>query len=155
MRRRSFVLGLAAGAYAAAVLTVSLSAGVASSQEGKTTRDGVYTAAQAARGKELFTKVCSKCHVFVVDPAVPKLEGPPLGGATFFNNWEDKTVFALVTSIRLGMPPDGSVIVDAQQAVDVIAFILESNKLPAGESELPADASARNIKIARPGDVVR
>jgi cytochrome c5 len=154
MRRRSFVLGLAAGAYAAAVLTVSL-AGVASPQEGKTTRDGVYTAAQAARGKELFEKVCSKCHVFAVDPSVPKLEGPPLGGATFFNNWEDKTIFALATSIRLGMPPDGSVTVDAQQAADVIAFILQSNTLPAGESELTADASARNIKIARPGDAVR
>ena len=148
MRTTSFLLTVAAGAYAGTLLTVTLSAGPAV-QEGQTTLDGVYTEAQAARGKEFFEKTCAKCHVF--EPVTPKLEGPLLGGETFFNNWEDKSVFQIVTSIRLGMPPDGSVLVDATQAADVVAFILMTNKLPAGTSELVADATARNIKIARPG----
>ena len=148
MRTTSFLLAVAAGAYAGTLLTVALSAGPAV-QEGQTTLDGVYTEAQAARGKEFFEQTCSKCHSFA--PVEPKLEGPLLGGETFFNNWEDKSVFQIVTSIRLGMPPDGSVIVDATQAADVVAFILMTNKLPAGKSELVADATARNIKIARPG----
>jgi mono/diheme cytochrome c family protein len=131
---------------------VTLSAGPAV-QEGQTTLDGVYTEAQAVRGKEFFEKTCAKCHVF--EPVTPKLEGPLLGGETFFNNWEGKSVFQIVTSIRLGMPPDGSVIVDATQAADVVAFILMTNKLPAGTSELVADATARNIKIARPGGEAR
>ena len=152
MRTTSFLLAVAAGAYAGTLLTVALSAGPAV-QEGQTTLDGVYTEAQAVRGKEFFEKTCAKCHVF--EPVTPKLEGPLLGGETFFNNWEGKSVFQIVTSIRLGMPPDGSVIVDATQAADVVAFILMTNKLPAGTSELVADATARNIKIARPGGEAR
>jgi mono/diheme cytochrome c family protein len=152
MRTTSFLLSVAAGAYAGTLLAVTLSAGPAV-QEGQTTLDGVYTEAQAVRGKEFFEKTCAKCHVF--EPVTPKLEGPLLGGETFFNNWEGKSVFQIVTSIRLGMPPDGSVIVDATQAADVVAFILMTNKLPAGTSELVADATARNIKIARPGGEAR
>ncbi len=148
MRIASLLLTAAAGAYAGAALTVALSARPAA-QDGKTTLDGVYTAAQADSGKAFFEKTCARCHTF--EPVTPKLEGPLLGGETFFNNWEGKSVFQLVTSIRLGMPPDGSVIVDATQAADVVAFILQTNKLPAGESALVADATARNIKIARPG----
>jgi mono/diheme cytochrome c family protein len=143
---------VAAGAYAGALFAVTLSAGPLA-QEGKTTLDGVYTTAQAARGKVFFEKTCSRCHTF--EPVTPKLEGPLLGGETFFNNWEGKSLFQIITSIRLGMPPDGSVLVEATQAADVVAFILETNTLPAGESELTADAAARNIKIARPGAAQR
>jgi len=147
MRTTSLLFLVAAGAYAAAV-SVAASTGPAR-QEGRTTLDGVYSADQAARGKAFFERTCSRCHTF--EPVTPKLEGPLLGGDTFFNNWEGKSVFQLVTSIRLGMPPDGSVIVEAAQAADVVAFILETNKLPAGLADLVADATARSIKIARPG----
>ena len=158
MRIHRLVLLGAAGVYSAAFLGTGLMAGSPSDravQEGKTTRDGVYTAEQAARGKAFFEKTCAKCHVFEVDPSKPKLEGPPLGGQTFFNNWEGKSVYQVVTSIRLGMPPDGSVSIDAAEAADLVAFILESNKLPAGPTPLVADATARNIKIAPPGDTSR
>jgi mono/diheme cytochrome c family protein len=144
---RALLFVLAAGVYAA-VLSAAPATG-SGRQEGKTTLDGVYTAEQAARGKAFFEKTCARCHTF--EPVTPKLEGPLLGGDTFFNNWEGKSVFQLVTSIRLGMPPDGSVIVEAAQAADVVAFIFETNKLAAGAEALVADATARNIKIARPG----
>lgn len=132
---------LAAGVYAAATLAA---------QDPKTTRDGVYTDAQAARGKAFYTANCAKCHLVDTTPGTPRLEGPVLVGDTFFNTWEDKSVFDLSTNIRLGMPPDGSVIVEAGQAADVIAFLLQVNKLPAGQAELPSDNTARAIKIARP-----
>jgi quinoprotein glucose dehydrogenase len=144
---RSFLFVACAVVFGAAWL-VRLAAGPVEPQERRTTRDGVYTAAQAARGKEAFTKTCARCHI--LDPSLPKLEGPPLAGQSFFNTWEEKSVFDLATSIRLGMPPDGSVVIDAAMAADLIAFILESNKLPPGSSELVADASARAIKIAGP-----
>ena len=144
MRVRPFLFVLAAGVYAA----VSLSA-----QDQKTTRDAVYTEAQAERGKAFFGTVCAKCHATATVAGAPRLEGPVLGGDLFFNNWEDKSVFDLATNIRLGMPPDGSVTVDPKQAADVIAYLLQVNKLPAGQTELPADNTARAIKIMRPAGV--
>jgi len=146
MRVKAVLLFVGAAAYVGAFSVASVSA---FPQEGRTTLEGVYSAEQAARGKAFFEKTCSRCHVF--EPVTPKLEGPLLGGDTFFNNWEGKSVFQLVTSIRLGMPPDGSVLVEAAEAADVVAFIFQTNKLPAGDADLVADATARNIKIARPG----
>lgn len=141
MRVRPFVFVFAAGVYAVAALAA---------QDQKTTRDGVYTEAQAERGKAFFGTVCAKCHATEAVAGAPRLEGPILGGESFFNNWEDKSVFDLSTNIRLGMPPDGSVIVDPKQAADLIAYLLQVNKLPAGQAELPADNTARAIKIMRP-----
>jgi len=149
MRSTFSVLVIGAGAYAAAFLSVGVGADAGLGQS-RTTRDGVYTAEQAARGKAFFTKTCSKCHATAFVPDGPPMEGPPLGGDSFFNNWEDKSVFDLITNIRLGMPPDGSVNVSAAQAADAIAFLLEANTLPAGATELPSDAAARNVKILRP-----
>ncbi len=150
MRSTTSVLVLAAGTYAAAFFMTGVSAEVGPRQSARTTRDGVYTAGQAARGKAFFTQTCSKCHTTTFVPGGPQMEGPPLGGDSFFNNWEDKSVFDLITNIRLGMPPDGSVNVSAAQAADVIAFLLEASKLPTGASELPSDTAARSVKIMRP-----
>jgi mono/diheme cytochrome c family protein len=141
MWMRSWLFVLAAGVYTVAAVAA---------QDAKTTRDGVYTSDQATRGKTFFEANCAKCHHTDATPGLPKKEGPVLAGDTFFNTWEDKSVFDLSTNIRLGMPPDGSITVDNTQAVDVIAYILHVNKLPAGQTELPADNTARAIKITRP-----
>lgn len=141
MKLSSGLFVLTAGVYAFAGLAA---------QDAKTTRDGVYTAEQATRGKTFFDANCAKCHHVDSTPGLPKKEGPVLAGDSFFVNWEDKSVFDLSTNIRLGMPPDGSITVEAAQAADVIAYLLQINKLPAGQSELPADAAARAIKITRP-----
>lgn len=150
MRPTISVLVAAAGMYATAFFVTGVMADGGPQQSARTTRDGVYTAEQAARGKAFFTQTCSKCHTTTLVPGGPQMEGPPLGGDSFFNSWEDKSVFDLITNIRLGMPPDGSVNVTAAQAADVIAFLLEASKLPAGASELPSDAAARSVKILRP-----
>jgi mono/diheme cytochrome c family protein len=126
---------------------IGVTADVAGQQD-KTVRDGVYAAVQAARGKTEFGKVCAKCHT--VDAAAKALEGPHLVGATFFNNWEGRSVFDLATSIRLTMPPDGSIVINPDLAADLIAYILQVNKLPAGDTPLKADPSARAIKIVPP-----
>jgi len=115
----------------------------------QTTRDGVYTKAQAERGKATFTTVCSTCHA--LDSTTAGLEGPPLGGEMFFTNWADQNVYTLVTQIMLSMPPDGSVALGPEDTADLIAYILQANKLPDGQSDLKADASARDIKIVAPG----
>jgi quinoprotein glucose dehydrogenase len=137
----------ALGGLAAAGVLLAMVVAVASVQA--TVRDGVYTKAQAERGKATFRQYCTTCHAF--DSTAAGLDGPPLGGEAFFTNWTDQNVYTLVTQIMLSMPPDGSVALEPADTADVIAYILETNKLPAGETELKADASARNIRIVPPG----
>jgi mono/diheme cytochrome c family protein len=115
----------------------------------KTVRDGVYTTAQATRGKTTFDTVCSRCHA--LDSTTQGLDGPPLGGETFFASWSDQNLYTLVQQIMLAMPPDGSVTLEPAETADVVAYLLQANSLPAGEQELKADASARAIRIVPPG----
>lgn len=143
--RRTWV-GLGLAVCAAMAVAIGLRAEAAA--QDKTVREGVYATEQATRGKAEFTKVCAKCHA--VDPAAPALEGPHLVGATFFNNWDGRSVFDLATSIRLTMPPDGSIAINPDLAADLIAYILQVNKFPAGKTPLKADPSARAIKIVPP-----
>jgi hypothetical protein len=46
----------------------------------------------------------------------------------------------LVERTRISMPLDGPGVLSRQQVVDVIAFVLNANKFPAGETELPRQA---------------
>jgi hypothetical protein len=89
-------------------------------------RDGVYTAAQALRGRTTFQDTCSWCHP---DPFWrPSWAGKPLG---------ELYGFALKA-----MPEDNPGSLTPGQAADVFAYILESNGFPAGARELAADAGA-------------
>src|SRR5580692_9097642 len=58
---------------------------IAGAQTAASVRDGVYTAAQADRGKTLYAANCASCHG-------PMLDGsgaaPPLAGADFIGNWK-------------------------------------------------------------------
>jgi len=95
---------------------------------------GAYTAAQAARGAALYQSTCSSCHN-------TDLSGdgmaPPLAGPDFAAHWVDQSVADLFVSIHTNMPSDQPGTLSAQQVADLIAFLLSSNKYPAGATELP------------------
>lgn len=93
-----------------------------------TTADGIFTAAQAARGKALFDETCSECHE-VVDWT----------DAGFKGRWEDESVFQLWYYINDRMPYDDPWSLSRQQVTDVLTYILELNELPAGDQELGVD----------------
>jgi mono/diheme cytochrome c family protein len=114
----------------------------------KTTKDGVYTKAQADKMAETYGKVCANCH----DPAkVPegKKPAPALVGDAFFDSWKDRTVGELMTTIRLTMPNDGSMTLTAEEAADVTAYILQMNKLPEGKEPLKNDDGAKKTVIVK------
>ena len=124
---------------------------VASAQNastGKTVWDGVYSAAQATRGKKLYTQSCGECHM-------DNLQGdsadiPSLVGPDFMLQWADLTVDELLQRIRTTMPQDSPSSLSAQTYVDIVAYILESNKFPAGKEELKRDADVlKAIKITK------
>jgi len=83
-----------------------------------------------------------------------RLEGgegsPPLTGAEFEANWNDKTVADLFEKIRQTMPapPEQPGKLTPQQNADVIAHILRVGGFPPGAAELPSDVDQlKRIRI--------
>ena len=105
-------------------------------QTGRTTWDGVYTEAQAARGAAAYARACAQCH----GPALTGADGPPLAGVEFTSNWNALSLGELFDRVRTSMPPDDPSKLSAQEKVDLLAHVLSVNKFPAGSAELPRDA---------------
>ena len=112
--------------------------------------DGVYTADQAARGKPRFEASCSRCHN---NELVGSERGPTLKGNTFWNKYENDSLGSLFTLIRDTMPRDGGAgVVSDEVKVDILAYILSRNDVPAGNEELKLAANALEaIKITKKG----
>ena len=100
--------------------------------------EGVYTDAQAARGAGVYGSLCVACHG-------ASLEGiemaPPLAGPAFAQNWNRQSLRALWDRIR-AMPPETPGIVSAEDAVDVLGYMLQRAGIPAGNEALPAAREA-------------
>ena len=104
-----------------------------------TVLDGVFTAAQARRGRRVYAENCESCHG-------PELRGgemaPSIAGSDFIVFWTELPVGTLFERIRVSMPEDGPGRLSDEEYTDVVAFLLDANDYPAGETELPADKTA-------------
>ncbi len=106
----------------------------------KTIWDGVYTAAQAARGEVVVAQNCGICH-----------SSNEWVGTMFISSWSGRPVGALHTQIRTTMPFDAPGRLSAAQYTDIVAYMLKLNNAPVGESELPSSDDALNtIAATRP-----
>jgi S-disulfanyl-L-cysteine oxidoreductase SoxD len=104
-----------------------------------TMKDGVYSKAQAAAGKEVYTKRCSLCHLDTLAGGVN--ESPALQGNPFLSEWQGKPLRELYGRILTTMPQDDPGSLSNQEALDVVAYILQQNGYPAGKKALgPPDA---------------
>jgi mono/diheme cytochrome c family protein len=111
----------------------------------KTTNDGVFTDAQVKKGSEIYQQQCASCHD-------AQLAGsgtaPALAGTDFSANWKDETVGSLFERIRATMPADNPGSLSRSQVSELVAFILNFNKYPVGQTELGSDFEAlKAIKI--------
>ena len=108
----------------------------ASAQTSKTVWDGLYSEAQATRGRGLYESKCLSCHG-------PDLSGgemaPPLIGIGFQSNWNGLSLGDLSERIRISMPLGQEGSLSRQQVSDVIAVILAAGEYPAGSAELPRE----------------
>jgi mono/diheme cytochrome c family protein len=112
----------------------------------KTTNDGVFTDAQVKRGGDVYQAQCAACHDAQLTGSGT---APALSGTDFSANWKDETVSSLFERIRATMPADNPGSLQRPQVAELIAFILNFNKYPAGDSELAADSEAlKAIKIS-------
>ena len=111
-----------------------------SAQAKKSQWDGVYTAAQATRGAETFKGKCAQCHgANLQGYAIEATPAPALTGAEFEKNWDSFPLSDLYDKIKMLMPQDDPGSLTAEQAADVIAFILQTGKYPVGTAEVSTD----------------
>ena len=109
------------------------------SAQGKTTMDGVYTAAQATRGEKVYSDSCASCHQTDLSGGG---QTPELAGQEFNSDFKDLPLSDLFDRTRLTMPADKPGSLTPNQAADLIAFLLLKAKFPAGQTELPPDMAA-------------
>jgi S-disulfanyl-L-cysteine oxidoreductase SoxD len=116
-------------------------------QQTRTVKDGVYSDAQATRGKAIFDMRCALCHGERLEGAA----GPPLAGDVFLGPRDSHPISDIFDKINATMPADAPGTLEPQQVADLVAFILQVNKFPAGRTELaPAAALLKQIAIAAP-----
>lgn len=128
-----------------ALLTAALGARMFARAQDRTTWDGVYTEEQAKRGEGLYAEHCVRCHGATLQG---NGEGAlPLTGATFGATWNGATLGAMMERVRLSMPQDKPATMSRQQIADLLAFILRSNKFPAGDTELAKQTDILNTIV--------
>lgn len=108
--------------------------------------DGVYSKAQATRGKTTYGEECARCH----GDNLTGGEGgaPELVGDTFVQRWSGKTVGDLFEIARTTMPTDSPGSLSREKYADIIAYILSANSFPAGAKDMPSDtAPLKQVQI--------
>lgn len=96
-----------------------------------------YSAEQAARGENVFRRICAQCHV------VTQFSGDP-----FHRAWAGRPAFELFELIRTRMPEDNPGRLRRQEYADVVSYLLKLNGAPPGAAELVPDAdSLRQVRF--------
>jgi len=126
-----------------------VAATVAAQTTDRTIWDGVFSTAQAERGKVTFEGTCARCH----NPELTGSErGPALKGSTFLSHWEDGSLDPLFNKIRDTMPPIGANTLSGDIKIDILAYILQTNAYPSGTEDLkPTAAVLDGIQIVKKG----
>src|SRR6187431_1011969 len=109
---------------------------------------GVYTAAQADRGKASFTTTCLRCH----NADLSGDRGPALKGERFMTTWGGGSVTRLFEKIRDTMPPFATSTLDDRTKLDIVTYILQTNGFPAGQKDLAA-ADLESIDVVAQDEV--
>lgn len=99
--------------------------------------EGIFTDAQAGRGRSTFDQACADCHT-----------NSEFRGGAFQRNWGRRTVYSFYRTVRSTMPDDNPGGLDEQVYLDVVSYILRMNGHAPGASELAADSPMRQVRIA-------
>ncbi len=127
------LLAVASGAlYSPTPLRASLPRNThAQSDTTRTSMDGIYTAAQATRGGDVFATYCRSCHA-------PTFHT----GATFRAKWFGKPLSDLFGYLRREMPKSDPGSMSDEEYALALAYLLRMNGMPAGARTLASDSAA-------------
>src|SRR5262245_57872998 len=150
-RHRYILFAMALNVWAVALgINVAHVSADAILQDGKAVSsvwNGVYTGAQAERGKAAYEQQCSFCHL-------SDLRGqgfaPPLIEDAFLQRWGDGTLGDLFTIVKLTMPQDTPASLGDREYADIVAYLLKANQYPPGQEELaPAPAALKEVTFKK------
>lgn len=123
--------------WAGAIVAVALGGGVAARTQGASTSDGVFTAAQATKGQELYAHTCESCH----QPA-------KFTGAEWTRAYVGRPLDE-VNRAMAEMPADNPGSLSTDDVAALIAYFLEMNNYPVGRTPLSGAPDAlKSIMIA-------
>jgi mono/diheme cytochrome c family protein len=97
----------------------------------KTVWDGVFTEAQAQRGRTAYTQYCVTCHKADLMGIEGALKGEP-----FMERRREDNIETLFLDIKATMPRGNAGKLPDQTYVDIISYMLQNNEMPAGSDEL-------------------
>jgi cytochrome c len=97
----------------------------------RSTGEGVYSREQWMRGRDVYAGLCAGCH-----PAITHV------GPMFTTSWAGKKLSDLFGFLRERMPKNDPGSLSEEEYVDVMAYMLRLNGMPAGVEDLPADSLA-------------
>lgn len=117
------------GVFAGCIIALPATLSAQSAPEEKlTTKSGVYTAAQATRGGELYALSCSSCHSAATHAS-----------PAFVAKWTGHQLAELYQYMNQEMPKENPGSLTPKEYTLVLAFMLKMNGMPAGRTELPTD----------------
>jgi mono/diheme cytochrome c family protein len=144
--RREFLAATTWAVVLIGLFTLPRPAGGSSPQDTPSVWSGVYTAAQADRGKAAYARHCSRCH----GDDLRANRSYPLAGEGFMDHWEAHTLEHLFRRIRDSMPPGEAATVGDSDKRDAMAYVLQQNGFPAGSVELAQrDDELASVEISR------
>jgi cytochrome c len=116
-------------------------------QAPRTIWSGIYSEAQARRGEEAYKMQCTYCHQPDLSGGffdngtgrAPALAGPKAFDSSFLDRWRDQTVGEFIATIAATMPQTKPASLPVQTYIDIAAFLMSKNGVPAGAADLPAD----------------
>jgi mono/diheme cytochrome c family protein len=110
---------------------------------------GVYTTAQAGRGRTIYEAYCTRCHGLNLLGGRGAGGGPALKDAGFWLSWERSSLGNLYSKISRTMPLDSPASLRDDDYTDVLAYILAENTFPAGSVEITPTVNLAEIRIMR------
>ena len=114
-------------------LAAALAYATLSTAAAQTFREGVYTAAQATQGEQVYFQKCAVCH----GENLSGIEmAPPLAGPNFKAVWESQPLLSLANRIQATMPPFAPNALSNAEVVGIVSYMLKVNELPAGNAPL-------------------
>lgn len=121
-------LFLALGTVAGLAFTVSVAS--IGARQTKNASEGVYTKEQASRGATSYDTACASCH-----------ELGKFKGDEFAKAWTGKPLTDLHTAV-ISMPMDAPGSMKPEEYADILAYFLNLNGYPAGQTELAGTEAA-------------
>src|SRR5262245_40874918 len=117
------------------IAAMTLPAVAQESAKRKTVLEGVFTTAQAERGKEAYAVHCSSCH----SEDLGGQAAPPLKDQQFLDNWREDSANTLFTFIKTRMPNRAPGSLSAETYLDILAYVFSVNMFQTGSKVMRSE----------------